>query len=158
MSLFGNLSTLWLATVTSCLLCLLLWAALSLALEAIFIIKEGIVVMGKSIEVRKKGDVKREATRKDQEIWKIQGLWNCWTNSDVYLIVFALSLDQNMRQEHTGSIFSESYLLLGTQCLLCEGLQVDNRALAWGWAIWTATSVWAEHAKLLGTTNNRAST
>lgn len=85
--------------------------------------------MGRSIEVRKKGDVKREATRLGNlENTRTMELLNKFRH--VYLIVFALSLDQNMRQEHTGSIFSESYLLLGTQCLLCEGLQVDNRALA----------------------------
>lgn len=69
--------------------------------------------MGRSIEVRKKGDVKREATRLGNlENTRTMELLNKFRH--VYLIVFALSLDQNMRQEHTGSIFSESYLLLGT--------------------------------------------
>lgn len=50
---------------------------MNLALEAIFIIIECIVAIKKSPEGRRKGDLKKEAISKKQEIRKIKGLWNC---------------------------------------------------------------------------------
>lgn len=90
--LFDSLSMLWLATMTSWWLCLLLWAALSLALEVVFIIIEGSVVMEKSPEVRERVIWKEKLQEKIRKSGKYgdygtaKQIWTCLLNFLCYIV------------------------------------------------------------------------